>query len=408
MLLFACTSTYTAALTPATLLDPELESQPINLTGLNGGTLSYFDDERRLTRAAVDGFVRLTLDEVASEPSAAMDVSLGLIELVEGQRLAGRWASAARDGEALVWAHPTLGRFTLSLDDLRAVTLNQTDAEPVTADQAGTPDGDKVWLNNGDTLTGFIVAIADDSVTIQPDGTANEVTLELSTVAALTLANPSTPAGESAVVGDLIALADGSQVRGRGLSIQQETVSFTPVLADAAEAVELDVSLVRRIDFAAAGLRLVELGDQPMTTVAGGTVFGLDWPAEADGSIVRLHAPVTVVFDLPDGAERFAATALLDLPAGLPEARAALADLELSVAPNTDSSSNDGPPRDVLTLRADSPTGLLNLTLDGAEQLRLDVDPAANGPVLDRLLLRDAVLLIRLPDPQPGSGDPTR
>lgn len=403
------TAAPTTALTPATLLNPQLEAQSINLAGLREGTLSFFDDDRRLTQAPVEGFVRLSLAGEPATGEASSDFSpppmLGMIELVDGQRLAGSWTGATRDGEAIIWTHPTLGRCTLGLDDVRRVVVhgdpNATSASA--AFDAATAEGDAVWLGNGDVLVGFIVSVGDDAVTILPDGAADEVSLSLETVARVTLANPMTGPGEAAATGDLVTLHDGSRVRGGGVSIVRETLRLTPALTDAMQPVELALDEVRQIDFAAAGLRLVELGDQPMQTVAGGSAFGLDFLPAVDETGVRLHAPVTVVFDLPEGVERFAATALLDLPAGLPEARAAWADLAVVVSADGSAEVLGEPMR----LRADEPRGDLNLVLDGPPQLRIEVDPAANGPVLDRLLLQDAVLLIRVPQVEPGSGDAT-
>lgn len=395
------TAASATALTPATLLNPRLEAQAINLAGLSGGTLSYFDEDRRLTQASVAGYVRLTL----SDQRAAAPLAEGVIDLVDGQRLIGRWAGATRDGEAVVWTHPTLGRFTLGLDDVHRVVI-RSDSTALGLHgsfDAGTAEGDTVWLRNGDRFVGFVVAVADDAVTILPDGGDDEVTLAMENIAAVILANPLTPPGEVVVAGDLVALTDGSRVRGGGVAIRGESLRFTPSLTDAMQPVELELAQVRRIDFAGAGLRLVELGEQPMQTVAGGSAFGLELLPRVDDAGIHLHAPVTVEFDLPAGVRRFAATATLDLPAGLPEERAAWADLELSAGPGE--TGGEALPGAPLRLRVEEPQGLLNLALDGARRLRIVVDPAANGPVLDRLLLSNAVLLIQVTDPPPASGD---
>lgn len=395
------------ALTPATLLTPELESRSINLSGLSGGTLSYFDAERRLTRSAVGEFVRLKLDGRSPSIEGSAAPLGGVIELVDGQRIAGRWSGASRDGEAILWANPTLGRFTLGLDDVRrvAMTLPLPDGlDPVP--NLGTPAGDTVFLRNGDRFVGFIVAVADDSVTIQPDGAEDQVTLARDNIAMLELANPLTPPQEAVVAGDLIELVSGTRVRGGGVSIRGDALSFTPTLTDAMQRVELTMDRVVQIDFAASGLRLVDLGEQPMTTVAGGSAFGLELLPTVDPEGIRLHAPVAVVFDLPDGAQRFTSRAVLDLPVGLAQEQARLADVLIRAWPGgADSSVPTASEAGGVRLLLDRPWSMIGGELSGADQLRIELDPMNNGPILDRVRLEDAMILVVVPDPRPGSGD---
>ncbi|MEO1236991.1 MAG: hypothetical protein AAFX76_09410 [Planctomycetota bacterium] len=397
-----------SALTPAELVTPELERRSITLASLGSGELRYFDDQRRLTREPTAGYVRLELLTDPDAASAAQDTSsdepgLMAITLVDGQDIVGRWADGTRGGEAIVWEHPELGRFTFGLDDVRSVTAVGLDAASFTpaANNDNAALGDTVTLANGDRLTGFIVAVGGTTLTIAPDGAAGEVTLEVADLAGLTLANPPRDAG---VEGDLVALADGTRVRATGVTVRGNELTLTPVLADAGRAVTIDRTQLRRVDFAAGGLRLVALGDQPMRTIDGGEAFGLTWPPERDAAGLRLHAPVTVEFDLPEGVRRFAATAELDPPAGVPAERAALADIDLWVGGEADGGVDSTRPD--LHLDAGQPAGRVNLELDpGSASLRLRLDPAANGPVLDRLRLRQAVLLLDAPPSRPGTGD---
>lgn len=405
----------TTALTPATLLTPELESRSINLSGLSGGTLSYFDDDRRLTRSPVGDFVRLRLDERSSAGADVETQARGVIELVDGQRIVGRWSGASRDGEAILWTHPTLGRFTLGLDDVRRVVMNTATGsadEGQAVPDLGTPAGDMVDLLNGDRFVGFIVAVADESVTIQPDGADGEVTLDRANIATLRLANPATPAHEVVVSGDLVELVDGSRVRGGGniggepLTIRADTLRFTPALTDAMQPVDLALDQVAQIDFAASGLRLVELGGQPMTTVAGGSAFGLELLPVVEPRGISLHAPVTVVFDLPDGAQRFISRAALDLPAGLSDQQTRLADVLVSAVPGgAEASLPPASESGGVRLFVDRTWSMLRSELGGADQLRIELDPMRHGPILDRVLLEDAMILLELPDPGPDSGD---
>lgn len=391
VLLLALLSPIASALTPATLLTPELERESVNLAGLNDGVLSYFDSDRRLTREPVEHFVRLhmTRPDSATNTASASD---GLVELVDGQRIVGQWVGSSRDGEALHWQHPRLGRFTLRLEDLRVI-IPADHLDHASLPQAGAAD--LVRLHNGDQFAGFIVAMTEGQLELLPDGTSEAMKLPRELVASIHLANPRS---ESRGLGDLVVLSDGSRVRATALSIVGDDLSFTPSLTDTASPVTLRLDELQRVDFDAAGVRLIELADQTMQTVDGGRSFGLDLPPWVDPeSVIHLHAPITVEFDLPDGVQRFAATAELDLPEDLPDSRRGWADFLLTVG--------DGG-SDPLRLHAEAPNAQLNLEIDpSASSLILRLDPAANGPILDRLRLRDAVLLQRMPDDRPGTGD---
>ncbi|MEM7624969.1 MAG: hypothetical protein AAF333_05020 [Planctomycetota bacterium] len=401
------------AIVPAELLTPELERREISLSRLDGGQLNYFDAQRRLTAGPAGDFVRLSLsgedDAQARLDSPSAKSAPLVIELIDGQQIAGRWSGAARDGEAIEWTHPTLGRFTLGLDEVQRVT-RRSDQAPRAANAVGDPataQGDTVVLNNGDRLVGFVIAVDEGAVTIQPDGADDSVRLPIDNVAYLGLANP---VSSATVAGDLITLADGTRVRGTGVAIVGDTVTFTPTLADAMRPVDRPLAELRSVDFAASRVRLVDLMDQPMELIDSGTAFGLSVTPAVRGDTLHLRAPMTVRYVLPEGVRRFAAKATLDLPDGLPTDRARWANVGLSVG--FDTTTPVAPRRWVL--RPGQPGVTINLPLppasdgDPGRRLTLEIDPAAHGPVLDRLRLTDAVLLVDQPEVQPGTDDPDR
>ena len=402
------------AVTPAELLTAELERRPIQLSQLSGGQLSYFDDQRRLAQSPAAEFVRLS---IAATPGPGLDTpppsaevaSPMLVELVDGQRLAGRWSGAARDGEAIVWVHPTLGRFTLGLDEIRRVTRvsAESDAEPPAVTSAAeAADGDVLIMNNGDRLLGFVLEVGEGSVTLQPDGAANGLAFAVGDLAELRLANPVSPVP---VAGDLLRLTDGSLVRGTGVTITSRMLRFTPTLADAMLPVERPLSTLRSVDFAASGLRLMDLTDRPMEFEAG-TAFGRPVVPRVVGRELWLRAPTTLRFDLPTGVRRFAAEVALNLADDLPAERTDWANVGFSVGYG----DHPGVPQRWV-LDRERPRVFVNLPSIPAEGapakpgvLVLTVDPAANGPVLDRLRIADAVLLVEQAPIQPGSEDPDR
>ncbi|MFA9476856.1 hypothetical protein ACERK3_00985 [Phycisphaerales bacterium AB-hyl4] len=381
-------------MTPAELVDDELKREQVAITSLQNGTLSYFDSERRLQQERVQAFVQL--DAIGGR-SASLSPGEAVVELTDGQRFVGEWrggaSGGASGGESLRWEHPTLGTMTLPLDRLRAVrfrTLDGWDAEPIA--HGPTPAQDTVTLVNGDELRGFVLEMTDDAVVLQPDGGDEPWSLPHARIAMLRLANPDEP---PATGHQVMVLGDGSRAHVTGLAISREQVQFASGLRDDGERGEMGLDDLVGVDFTAHGRRLVPLVDQPMTVIEGGEVFGLPTPPRTVGKRLRLQAPIVVQFELPESAQRFAAVAELaldgDAPAHLPD----WADFEVIV--------QQGDHEQRYRLHGSQREVSINLALDDAT-LRLELDPGVNGPILDRLQLRDAVLLIHEPtDPSPAS-----
>lgn len=379
------------ATTPAELVDEQLQREQVTITSLENGTLSYFDSDRRLQQEGVQAFVQL---EAIGGRSASLSPGEAVVELTDGQRFVGEWLGGAAGGEALRWRHPAVGTLTLPLDRLRAVRLRMPDGwavEPVA--EGPTPAQDVVTLVNGDALRGFVLELAEDAVMLQPEDGGEAWELPRERVAMLRLANPdAVPAAGR----QLMVLSDGSRALVSSLTIGRQQVDFASPLREGDELARMSLDHLAGVAFTAHGRRLVPLSDLPISVVGGGEVFGLATPPRVFGGDLYLQAPVTVQIELPAFAERFAATAELplddDAPAHLPE----WADFELIIQ------QADQPQR--YRLHGSQREVSINLPLDDTT-LRLELDPGVNGPILDRLRLRDAVLLIREPVDASSSSD---
>ncbi|MEM8739614.1 MAG: hypothetical protein AAGG38_14220 [Planctomycetota bacterium] len=398
------------ALTPAELVTPELERQAVNLAGLSGGVIRFFDAERRLVRAGDEGFVRVDLGHAAAgEASGGGEPAV--VRLTDGQRIAGRWVGAARGGEAVVWEHAALGRFTLRLDDITAIRWPQA-PDAGSADRRGEGPGepaagDVVRLINGDRLVGFLVSVEEQGLRFQVDGTNPVGVRTRGQRARLPRATP--PGAGGGTPGDLVVLTDGTRVRVSERTIGGETLTLVPALADTAEPVELALDRVRYVDLTSGGWRLRSLAERTMRVVSGGEAFGLRLEPTSAAGVLRLHAPVTVEFDLPEGARRLSALAELDLPADLSAEVSGLAELDVWVHGRAGAAGGGGGGGEPWRLDRDRPSARLNVELNaGHRVLRLRVGSGELGPVLDRLRLRDALLLLETPVGLPSDGEPLR
>lgn len=373
--LLLCVTTHAYAGVRAQLVGPNLDAQPVTLQSLRGDTVSYFGEDRAYQRSPVSAFLQLRIVEERAEPEAT-----GMLTLTDGQRIAGEWLGGADDGQAIRWKHPALGEMRFSLE--RTSRWRGPGA-------IGSPPrelDDRVELANGDVLRGFVLAAgAELSVQMQMDGGPQTVKVDMARISRVNLANP--PALPQDPQRHVVHLADGSQVRVVELTIEDDRFTVRRTADD--EPIAAPLSDLLRVDFAAAGLAVADVADLERRTT-GGSVFGMTLKPRLHGTTLHLHAPMTVTFTLPDGAKRFAATAELD--AG-PHEPAAWASFDVIVRAGGDEIARH-------TISASQPRAAINLTLDGATTLTLDLEPGVNGPIMDRLRLRDAVVLRALPDAQ--------
>ena len=365
---------------PATLVNSQLRSEPVVITSLREDVLVYFDAQRRLCESPIDHFVQIRDMGEATEPP----IDSAVVELVDGQRLIGRWISASAG--SFQWEHEIFGRVRIPLDDIAAITVA---GDPIAPPGVGQ---DIVRLVNQDHIRGVVTGVEPEGLTMMLPGANEAMVLPSDRIEALWLANAVVkPRSEL----NRIVLADGSRLLARHVDIADVDARVDVVLPGRpVQTVVLPIETLMRIDFTANGVRLLDLAAQSMAVTAGGAVFGLPMPPRIEAGDIYLHAPVTVSFVIPKTADRFVATAEL---ASSPEVASKLhewADFEVVV--------RHGPGGLDSRFRVNGrlPRVQINVPVASMTQLIIEVNPAINGPILDRLRLRDAVLLDHSVDDQ--------
>lgn len=278
-------------------------------------------------------------------------------------------------------------------------------------DAPGEDEGidDRVTLINGDVLVGFVETIGPAGVVLMPDGGA-ALTVPLDRVRDIRLANPPEP---EPLDEHRVLLTDGSRLYGRGLEMASGSVlgssssgSVGRLALDARltgsgfREVTIDLRDVERVDLA--GARLIPLTELEPVSLEAGPVFGVALPPVTVDGGYRAHAPARLAFALPPGSARLAIDARL-LADGLAAHAIDLADCTVSWSAMTDDPTQPATPLDSVRLRHDAaatprpaPPAHVDLP-DGATQLIITLDPAANGPIADRVLLHGLGVLVRQP-----------
>jgi len=393
ILLTGLVATRVSAVTAAVLIDTELEPHPVNIQGLVDGVISYFDADRRLQVEPMARFVQVRIvrdlpdtdttpaDTPAdTHPTHPGGESTRVIELVDGQRLVGQWVGVDSPSQALIWQHPLLGRVQVPLDRLHALGRS---AVPVVREASLTTD--EVDLVNGDQVSGYVIGVSPAGLEFQLEEGGHVLEIALDQVRALRLANPVVRRQSSH---SMVWLGDGSRVLAESINITTDRMTIGASLTTHTDTVSLPMSQVERIDWASAGGYLVDLADLPWRIETEGSVFGLVIKPRVEGVSILLHAPVKVVYTLPPGAARFWALAQSG-DGSEPEHAVAWMDFEVVVSVDGNTSYRG-------RLHAGQRSVVLNIAASG-QTMTIELDPATNGPIMDRLSLRDAIVFVRSP-----------
>ena len=332
---------------------------------------------------ADEGLLRL---RISSDPVVPLNDKQYVAKLVDGQSLVGTLLGAGEDGESIRLAFGYEQRtVVLPLDELLSLTR-------VGHNLAGDASDDIVLLATGETLVGFVETISEQSLGFVVGDADDPIQIPMQRVRGFSIANKPKPIkakkGMARVMlrdGSLLYLRDAKLKR----SAEQPHVGLegTFVLEPETSPIILPLNEVHLIEPMSDRYALRPLAEAEMATVAGGEVFGVAMPPSttSDGAI-HLHAPVTLGFDLPNGTARLALSVAMDLDESIPESRRAMAGCELVVYDGDDAVARH-------KLTPDGPAKRLNVPLTGSD-LRIVLEPGINGPVLDRVIITQAELLV--------------
>lgn len=330
-----------------------------------------------------DGLLRLL---VGSGPITPLNDKQYVAKLVDGQVFVGTLMGAGEDGESIRLAFGYEQRtVVLPLDELLSFAR-------VGHKLAGDANDDTLLLATGETLVGFVETISEKNIGFIIGDADDPVQVPIDRVRGFSIANKPKPIEREKGLARVL-LRDGTSLYVRDARIKRPSgqapaaVQGTLVIEPRTTATTLPMQEIHLIEpmFGRATLRsLIEL---ERTLLAGGEVFGVAMPPRVmpDGSL-RLNAPTTLGFDLPKGASRLAFTVAMDLDAAIPETRRQMAGCELVVYEGDRLLARH-------SLTPDGPAKRLNLPLAG-DDLRIVLEPGVNGPVLDRVIISQAELLV--------------
>ena len=370
------------AATPAVLIDAQLQQRDVNIQSVDEGMISYFDAERRLQVEPLDRFVQIRRIGDAKSVSTQVNPAgaAGQVELIDGQRLKGSWVGASKDGQSLIWKHEILGQVSLDLSRIQSVMLP---GRTVEAWRRESSPLDTVRLINGDQIAGFVTAVDARDIEFQVDGQKEAVRLPLDRVIAIRMSNPKQPEKGRP---HWVELTDGSRVAIESLQIGSDQLIMDSRLAFLSDTNAVSMSQVARVIPGASKVGVIELSNLPIRVLSGGHVFGLVSPPRTDSGSVELHAPVVVEVALPQSTARLGCTIRLATGGRTYTQEWAWADCRVTIHVDRQEIAQ-------VSLDVYDPAVTINVPTQG-RVLTIEVDEAANGPIMDRVVLEDAMLLV--------------
>jgi len=377
----------------AVLLGPDLEPRTVQLQALAPHGVKVVDANGNEQVLPPGEVLRLTMTRTAS---STPDPERSVLTLRDGQVLVGKLVPS-NDEEAVRLKIDSDRVVQVSLDEMLSLAVEAD------ADVPAAAEDDALLLATGEVLLGFVETFTQDTVGFVIGDADDAIQIPLKRIKALRIANPPEPA--KAAPGTLrVTTVDGSVVLIKEATLSRGDAtdalvgeSTLPILSSrradegvstaASSRLTLPMDRVVTIEPVSTAVSLASLSELSWQVVEGGEVFGVAMPPKVspDGSI-RLHAPVTMAFELPEGARRLAFTVAMDLDDAIPASRRKMAGCELVVYVGDDVIARH-------TLTPHGPAKRLNFPL-ACGDLRFAIEPGVNGPVLDRVVISQAELLV--------------
>ncbi|MEM6507833.1 MAG: hypothetical protein AAF711_20550, partial [Planctomycetota bacterium] len=324
----------------AILLGSELEPVPVRLQALSPDSIEVIDAEGNKQILQPEQALRLTL---TGSTIAAPSQNQVRVVLRDGQAVVGYWGGAGADDESIfVGFGGTDQNIDLPLDEIMSITFRPGVPAPT------TEEDDVLLLATGEKLVGFLEWIGAEALEFVVGDADDPIQIPLERVHAVSIANkPKTAEASRGMV--RVTTVDGSVILLRSAELKRGVdgdalvgLSAMPIVGKptdnqddaprAASRLTLPIKQAAVIEPVSGKRRLVSLADQDGQVVAGGEVFGVAMPprVETDGTL-RLHAPVTLGYALPERASRLVFSVAMDVDDTISESRRAMAGCELIV-----------------------------------------------------------------------------
>lgn len=288
------------------------------VVGLNDGALQITSDEGDQQDYAAGQWIRWGHP---AAPAARPAVYFGQQSVLVSKTDWTGKVPIIINGDSVTIATTSLGKATLSRDDVRCL-LFAAAKEPKLAARilkqcATAAEDDRVWLLEGDLLTGKIVDF--DGTTLNLEFSGQTLPVLANTIAAIAFAKQAQPAGIEAKF--LVGLEDGSLVEATDCTLSSDHL----LLQSTGEWTTKSIDKLVFLQSLVGGVQY--LSDLDAVDFRHTPYFSGEWPLGRDRNLeggplqsagqryakgLAMHSAARVVYRVPEGASTFAADVALD------------------------------------------------------------------------------------------------
>lgn len=383
------------------LLDTDLESRIVDVFGIDQSGVTIIDETGVQRLIPLDTVAALApigdWHDASSDPAlitrGGMTSRAGSVTLTDGQRLVGTPSVISIDDEFIAWSSPTLGIVGLPIESIRRIVMPRLmPTGEITPPLAYGLD-DVIQLANGDTLRGFLESVSAEA-TIETNAGAL-LAVDTANIDQITLAND-----PSEMSGAAFWLADGSVICMQNFETDHsgnepvvvsmlEPEPIGPALGDRTPSeantqpfgLTLSTPLRETLAIAFDSRRIIALSALEHASEFREIDIDQSGTPSLGSRHITMPGPMRTTWVLPQSATRLAFNATLPIDAR------AWGNLELIVRV-------DDKVIETQAISTESPSAAINIDVAGNEFVSLEIDEAKFGPIQDKLVISNAIVLI--------------
>ncbi len=355
----------------ATIINKNLEQEKIEIIKIDQKKIYLADSKLKIL--STDSVYQITINNKQNHSRQPFRESKFF--LADGQIISGAIIKSINDGQEIIIKNQIIGQVKISLENISKIITNPN------AKQIKIKDDDQIQLRNGQILVGFVNQITNATIEIQIENVKKPTLIQLSNVKSIVLANPVSQKKDG---NHMVTLDDNQKIKIKSIAFIKNQWQLYPALLPSKK-ISLSQFKVAKINLYTKNTSLIPLTRLNRSKVKALPVLGLKNKSKTFGLNLELHAPYAVTYEIPDGAKQFVANINLK---DFNHIGAKWANCVFKILVND---------KVIQTIHFDQKNHhkYINIPLKNALTMTLQIQPANNGPIMDKIIIKQPMILFK-------------